>query len=90
MTRAQHLTAELIEQLMCYGRIELDALRTDAGPGMPALRQSLARLAQQFAPLVTLTGDRLHVDKDARPLLRIIAACLDETAPDGATHAVAI
>lgn len=90
MTRAQHLTADMIEQVMCYGRIDLDALTTPVVPDRPALRDMLGALAREFAPLVTMTGDRLHVDRDAFPLLRLIAARLDDTTPDGAAHAVAV
>ena len=90
MTAAQHLTAELIEQVMCYGRVELDRLATAGDTDLHELREELARLAEEFAPLVTMTGDCLHVEKDAYPLLRIIAARLDRGTVEGSAHAVAV
>ncbi len=89
MSPSQHLTAELIERLMCYGRIELDELARSTGRDLSIARLKLEAVAKEFAPLVTMTGDKLHVDKEAYPLLRIIAAKLDDGALDGSAHAIA-
>lgn len=90
MTPAQHLTAELIERLMCYGRIELDALAHETGHDLSIAHLKLQAIAKEFPTLVTLTGDKLHVDKDAFPMLRILAARLDDGTLDGSAHAVAV
>ena len=89
MTPRQHLTAALIERIMCYGRIELDRLAEEMDLA-PTAYPRLVELAAEFAPFVTLTGNNLHVDKEAYPLLRIIAARLDDAKLDGSAHAIAV
>ncbi|THH35867.1 oxygen-independent coproporphyrinogen III oxidase [Aliishimia ponticola] len=90
MSGNQFLVAELIEQMMCYGRIEIGRLTTGTAEDHAQLRRKMQDLATEFAPFVTLSGDNLHVDKAAYPLLRILAARLDEETLDGSSHAVAV
>ncbi len=90
MTPAQRVTAELIERLMCYGRIELAEVAAAVGHDLPLVRSKLAALSRDFAPFVTIRGDNLHVEKDGYPLLRIIAARLDDGTLDRSAHAAAV
>ncbi|MEP4199115.1 MAG: oxygen-independent coproporphyrinogen III oxidase [Aliishimia sp.] len=90
MTQSQHLTAALIEQLMCYGRIDLsriaDETRLDTSPAVAKLDS----LETKFQGLVQRIGDCLHIPLDAYPMLRIIAAHLDNAKVDTSAHAVAV
>ena len=90
MTAGQHMTALMIERLMCYGRIELDVLAEDTGQDVSRAREQLSAMAREFDPFAKLTGDALHVSKEAYPLLRIMAARLDDGTLDGSAHAIAV
>lgn len=90
MSSEQHKIAALIEQLMCYGRIDLDQLPQIPATEHDGIHQQLELIGEAFAPLARYAGGRLHVDKDAYPLLRMIAARLDTETLDGGAHAVAV
>ena len=90
MTAEQHVTAALIERLMCYGRIEVDDVVATTGTDAASIRTRLARIAEQYGELVTFRGNALHVPRSAWPLLRLIAARLDDVAVEGRAHAIAV
>lgn len=90
MTPQEHLTASLIEGLMCYGRVDLDQLTEKFGILAEQAAPRLTTLAERFAPLVTFSGQYLHVDRAAMPLMRIIAAALDLERSDPGAHACAV
>ncbi len=90
MSPAQMLTSDLIEHLMCYGRVDLDCIAEETGRDVSSARPKLARIAEEFEGIVQLTGDSLHVPMDCYPMLRIIAARFDDHKVDGNAHAIAV
>lgn len=90
MTETQMLTSDLIEHLMCYGRVDLEMIAAQTGRDVTAARPKLASIAKEFDGLVQLTGDCLHVPVDAYPMLRIIAARFDDHKVDENAHAIAV
>lgn len=90
MTEAQKLTSDLIEHLMCYGRIDLDRIADETGRDVSAARAHLKNVAEEFSGLVQLTGSSLHVPLDAYPILRVLAARFDDHHMDGTAHAIAV
>lgn len=73
------LRADLIQQLMCRGEIDIAALETRHGVDFAAtFAEDLGRLPPLVADgLVTVTVDRIAATSRGRLLLRIIAACFD-------------
>lgn len=90
MSDVQILTADLIEHLMCYGRIDLARIADETGRDISSARPKLAKIADEFTGVAQLTGDCLHVPMDCYPMLRILAAKLDDHKVDGSAHAVAV
>lgn len=82
----------IIEQLMCFGAVDLDQV-TDAF-AMPrgSFTDELASLGQYHAEgIVAIEGARLRVVEDALSLVRIIASVFDEYHAAGrANHSVAV
>lgn len=73
------LRAELIQQLMCHGEVDLEALCRHGGQaGRAYFADALARLEPlQGDGLATVEGGVVRVTPAGRPLLRLLAMCFD-------------
>jgi oxygen-independent coproporphyrinogen-3 oxidase len=73
------LRADLIQQLMCQGEVDMPVLEQRHGVEFSVyFREELARLAPLVADgLVTISPTRIEATSRGRLLLRIIAACFD-------------
>ena len=89
LTKDHALTAELIEQLMCYGQIDLARL-VNKTIDLASARRQIESLAQAFPDLVKKVGDRVHVPSEFYPMLRIMAARLDDHQTTSGAHALAV
>lgn len=90
LSDADHVTADLIESLMCYGRIDLARLPRYAAYDLDALRVNLDLLSGLFPDVVRKVGDAIQIDREHYPLLRIMAARLDGFDVNGGSHSVAV
>ena len=86
------LRGHVIEQLMCFGAVDLaEAGRLhSAGPDWARFeRQALAEMAAD--DLLTVEGDRLALTEAGKPLVRVVAAVFDAyLAKSAARHSVAV
>ena len=71
LTEADRQVGEMIEHLMCYGRVDIARL-TETGPVDVA--EALGRIARDFADVTSFGPDGLVLHDTAKPLSRIVAA----------------
>ena len=86
------LRRDVIEQLMCQGRVTLTEIAARHGADPDGLRAAAPRLTAMAADgVVEWDGDRLAVRPDARPFVRTVAAVFDTYLKvDQARHARAV
>jgi oxygen-independent coproporphyrinogen-3 oxidase len=78
LTDDDRLRADIIERIMCDYRVDLGEVCARHGAAADAMLQSAPRLKTLITDgVVKLTGDQLAVTKDARFLLRSVAAAFD-------------
>ncbi len=77
---------ELIEALMCYHTVSLDTLNQP----VPEAADWLRDLAVAYPDAMSFDGNTLEIYEWARPLVRIFAARLGETASEAQTYSAAI
>lgn len=86
------LRGEIIERLMCDGRVDAGAIAARHGTTVAAFAdawEALAPLAEAGA--VTLEGGRVAVTAEGRPLLRVVASAFDSYLAAGrARYSVAV
>ena len=77
------LRREIINRLMCDGRVDLDAIQ-QMHPTVPVdVAPELARLQPLIADgLVTVADRKIDMTEFGRPLLRVAAACFDQYLQD--------
>lgn len=77
------LRATLIQDLMCQGEVDFDALsRRTGAEALPVLEEARPRLAALEADgLVACRDHRVQVTDRGRLLLRVVAACFDRYLP---------
>jgi len=72
------LRRDVIEQLMCQGRVTLSEIAARHGADASGLRAAAPRLAAMAADgVVEWDGDRLVMRSEARPFVRTVAAVFD-------------
>lgn len=83
---------EVIEAIMCYGDVDLEAVARHHGLPLARLSPDPDRISRAMAlGLVRRSGSRLTVPAEYRPLLRVVASAFDRhLAPGTARHAVAV
>ena len=86
------LRREVIEQLMCQGRVDLDAAAARHGADPAGLRQAAPALDELARDgLVDWDGNVLAMRPQARPFVRTVAAAFDTYyRPQAARHARAV
>jgi oxygen-independent coproporphyrinogen III oxidase len=92
LTEDDHLRGQIIEQLMCFGAVDLPAVMQRCSVGAPVLAAELEELSE-FArdDVVTLESGRARVNDDAKSLVRTVAAVFDAYRGRGAAqHSVAV
>lgn len=82
--------ALMIESLMCYGRIDPHVLSIDDPKENEFVIAKISELAEAFPEIVTLTDTRLHVPLTYFPMLRILAARLENSTVAPNTNSLAI
>ena len=84
------LRADLIQQLMCTGVVDVDALQARYGIDFPTyFAADMERLRALVADgLVTVASDGIRATARGRLLLRIIAACFDRYLHEGPAEPV--
>ena len=92
LTAEDRLRRAVIEQVMCQGEADLDAIAAAHGVGSEALLACAPVLAAQAADgLVRWDGRRVRVTRGGRPFVRAVAAAFDAyLRPDLVRHAAAI
>ena len=86
LTPEDRVRGAMIEQLMCYFDVRL----SDVPDVMPAARLWLGDLADRFPDAAQFDGQNLVLRRWARPLVRIMAACLGQTQTTPDTYSAAI
>ena len=84
------LRARLIEMIMCYFQVDLNAIRSEFNIAQSALDAMLAPIVNKYEGLISLAHDHMTIAEKARPLARMIAREFDayEVAPEGHSHAI--
>lgn len=80
------LRGRAIEMLMCEFRLDRAELRQSFGDLAASLDADLAHIAARFGDLVHLEEEALGILPGGRPLVRIIASCLDAHVPEGVRY----
>ncbi len=92
LTKEDRLNGHIIEQLMCFGRVDLAdaANRFDLLPGVfSELSDELEEL--QTDGVISLDGNDICMTDEGAPLVRVVASMFDTYLPKNTTrHAVAI
>lgn len=78
LSERQKLKAWIIESLMCYGRIDVEMLERPTPVELAFVNTQSKLLAQCFPEIVQLTGQQLHVPKQAYAMLRVLCARIDD------------
>ena len=86
LSKADRVKGDIIEALMCYHAVSLDAL-TDP---VPEAAEWLRDLVEGCGDAVDFDGNRLSIQPWARPLVRIFAARLGRTVAGAQTYSAAI
>jgi len=90
LTDTDHVLADMIDALMCYGRLDASALAAQHPLDAHAITDGIVGLHAAFADITRLTDGVLTVDPAYFALTRIMAAHLDTTViPEGA-HSAAV
>lgn len=92
LTLEDRARREVIEALMCYGEVDLEAVAQRYGLPVSRLSPDSERMSRVMAlGLVHRRGSRLMVPAAYRPFLRVVAATFDRYLVAGAArHAVAV
>ncbi|MPQ96142.1 oxygen-independent coproporphyrinogen III oxidase [Thioclava sp. JE_KL1] len=80
------LRARAIEELMCRFAVDLDDLSQEFGTDAQKLLPCLTEMATRFAPFARLTGKRIAIAPEGRPLTRMIASVFDQHVPEGVRY----
>ncbi len=82
----------VIEQIMCFGSVDLDRIAAVQGVARPLLAPNEERMQRLVAlGIARFDGTRITVPPENRPLLRLVAAAFDRYLEPGTQrHAVAI
>ncbi|OWY18238.1 hypothetical protein B6V73_00005, partial [Thioclava sp. JM3] len=65
---------------------DLDDLSQEFGTDAQKLLPCLTEMATRFAPFARLTGKRISIAQEGRPLTRMIASVLDQYVPEGVRY----
>ena len=86
------LRGEVIERLMCDGRVDADALGAKYGAPSGWWRDADSALAEMQADgLLTLQDGQIRMTQKGRPLVRIAAAAFDAYLPHStARHSASV
>ena len=87
LTDDDKLLGALIEQIMCFGRIDLAKLPPDQ---RACASEICLNLATQFSEITTFNDETLAVNPDATAMIRIIAGAIDNGFVTGTKHSLAI
>ena len=81
------LRRDIINRIMCDMRVDLQKIRRDAGLGEEAFRAEWQRLSE-FADdgICDLSGGRIAVTEQGRPLVRLVASVFDRYLTQGTAH----
>lgn len=87
MTDDDRLRRDVIEQIMCFLRVDLEEAALRHGRATDALDGALGALAPlQWAGILTVTGRVIQIDPHQRAAARIAAAAFDAYLPSGAAR----
>ncbi|MEL6958269.1 MAG: oxygen-independent coproporphyrinogen III oxidase [Pseudomonadota bacterium] len=90
LTSDDRLVAELIDNLMCRGEIDLVQMRqthTDRGPDLDHI---CGDLMAQFGELLIYSEGALRLRDGMMPAARLVAAAIDRVPLDGSAHSLAV
>lgn len=85
--RRDKMIGDVIERLMCYGRVDLASFAPDTAAKAAAWLQDSWR---DFADVASFDGQILSIHRAARPLVRVIAAHLGQDGNSATRHSSAI
>lgn len=80
------LRAYAIARLMRNFQLDLAGLRAEFGNATSELAPLLTGIADRLHEFVVLTGERLEIMLEGRPLTRIIASALDAHVPESVRY----
>jgi oxygen-independent coproporphyrinogen-3 oxidase len=90
LQRRDKTMSALIEQLMCYGRLDPNFLPVTDATELTFVHQKIDELARAYPEIVERSGTRLHVPSKYFPMLRILAAKLENSSSQPNTNSLAI
>jgi oxygen-independent coproporphyrinogen-3 oxidase len=90
MSKRDKLIAQIVEDLMCYFKMDEAKLLGAFPDEMAFIAQMALRLKNRFSESFSFTSQGLELHDHARPLVRIIAKCIDDFSCEAAAHSSAI
>ncbi|MEM8698221.1 MAG: oxygen-independent coproporphyrinogen III oxidase, partial [Pseudomonadota bacterium] len=93
LTREDRMRGQVIEQLMCFGQVDLERIARlfDAPPEWIEGKAAASLETLEADGLITRHDGHLSVTEEGAPLVRVIAQVFDSYASDGGTrHAAAV
>ena len=90
MEGADALVARMIELLMCDFEISTEQMVQEFPDQTSLVLPILQRLRERFSDVVRFDGSLLRLEEAARPLVRVIAASIDQFQADKIAHSAAV
>jgi oxygen-independent coproporphyrinogen-3 oxidase len=84
------LNAAIIEQLMCYYRVEVGGVAARTGAADATVRAVLQQIHESHPKMTQLDGDCLEIEAEARDWVRVIASAADQYTAAGRAHSFAV
>lgn len=90
MRQADVLTARIIEELMCSFVFREEQLIAEFPESADVIHATGIALMRKFSDVFYIAKGGLHLREEAKPLVRIVASCVDDFVSTDTAHASAI